>query len=761
MTADGYPVDGTSALTYTIAKSFTDSSYWLSPATTWVMEWQGTGQANLHNGTSFGATNFIVTNIGAGTTVIGSGALPWTSTNLIQVTGTNGYIEFTNGSGAFQYTIDFPSGKTYTNFTNLRIYRKSDQAALNGGQIFTSEFLSSITALNPSVLRTMDWTNTNNSNLANWANRSQTSHISYLGGRLDPTLYGGVAVGPDTYACSAPSGWGGLVDGATVQVYFQNANTITTPTLNVASTGAITITSLTNGALSAGTIPAGSLGTLVYNTWLNAWIARFSNPSSFQSGGSLTATMPVEIMVALANTTNMDLWINIPHLASTSFSSSMASLIASTLNSNLNCYFEFSNEVWNSAPGFSQTNISYAIGAYLGFPASSNRQQDGYYGLKVSQHYPVIKTAWLGAGRTVATLRRVMAVWIADPSPVSASQGNRMNGGDLNTSLGYVNYNAQVGVSYNAGSPTFSRPIDQCEVIAYAPYFNGGCINDGGGYGGAYPAASVTLLQAAADNYASNIPASMDAALQWVDFDTRRGSKSQQAVTIGGDTKTFTVPGAAPANNLFVSFYTTGVAFSGIDYTQIYWVVNSSGSTFQISAARSGAAITGISGGSGTQYTGVVSDTCLQRVQAVYFAPTNTYGFGWAQIAASYNGVRPPGSSNLGITCYEGGLQSRAPTSSEATTIGASGYSASITTLLAAYKNHPIYGCRIATDYVSSLTSITTAQGVTGQILPSWFSPFGPNQWALYPGGPVTTPFQTWNGLSLWNKNKRRLTIMT
>jgi hypothetical protein len=59
------------------------------------------------------------------------------------------------------------------------------------------------------------------------------------------------------------------------------------------------------------------------------------------------------------------------------------------------------------------------------------------------------------------------------------------------------------------------------------------------------------------------------------------------------------------------------------------------------------------------------------------------------------------------------------------------------------------------------LTSITTAQGVTGQILPSWFSPFGPNQWALYPSDPATTPFQTWNGLSLWNNNKRRLTIMT
>jgi hypothetical protein len=207
-----------------------------------------------------------------------------------------------------------------------------------------------------------------------------------------------------------------------------------------------------------------------------------------------------------------------------------------------------------------------------------------------------------------------------------------MNGGDLATGLGFTNYDAQVGVNYNAGSPTFSRPIDQCEVIAYAPYFNGGCINDGGGYGGAYPTASATLLQNAADNYASAVPASMDAALRWVDFDTRRGSRTQQTVTIGGDTKTFTVPGAAPANASFVSFYTTGTAFSGIDYTQIYWVINSSGSTFQISTTSSGTAITGISGGSGTQYTGSVTASALQRLQALYFATTNSSSFGWAQI---------------------------------------------------------------------------------------------------------------------------------
>ena len=57
---------------------------------------------------------------------------------------------------------------------------------------------------------------------------------------------------------------------------------------------------------------------------------------------------PVEIMVELANQTNTDPWFNIPHQASDEYVNNFANYVKNNLNSNLNVYVEYSNEVWNS-----------------------------------------------------------------------------------------------------------------------------------------------------------------------------------------------------------------------------------------------------------------------------------------------------------------------------------------------------------------------------------------------------------------------------
>lgn len=62
---------------------------------------------------------------------------------------------------------------------------------------------------------------------------------------------------------------------------------------------------------------------------------------------------PVEVMVELANETNSDPWFNIPHQASDEYVTNFAQYVKNNLNSNLDVYVEYSNEVWNL--GFEQT----------------------------------------------------------------------------------------------------------------------------------------------------------------------------------------------------------------------------------------------------------------------------------------------------------------------------------------------------------------------------------------------------------------------
>lgn len=57
--------------------------------------------------------------------------------------------------------------------------------------------------------------------------------------------------------------------------------------------------------------------------------------------------VPYEIMIQLANQTQTDVWICVPHMASENYITQMAALFRDQLHSNLKIYLEYSNEVWN------------------------------------------------------------------------------------------------------------------------------------------------------------------------------------------------------------------------------------------------------------------------------------------------------------------------------------------------------------------------------------------------------------------------------
>ena len=74
--------------------------------------------------------------------------------------------------------------------------------------------------------------------------------------------------------------------------------------------------------------------------------------------------VPVEVMTALANTLQRNIWINIPHIANDNYVRQYAKQVSAELDSSLKIYIEYSNEVWN--PGFAGHTYATSKGTELG-----------------------------------------------------------------------------------------------------------------------------------------------------------------------------------------------------------------------------------------------------------------------------------------------------------------------------------------------------------------------------------------------------------
>jgi hypothetical protein len=79
-----------------------------------------------------------------------------------------------------------------------------------------------------------------------------------------------------------------------------------------------------------------------------------------------------EHVIEIANRTQTDPWINVPVSASSDYVTQLATLFQQTLDPGLNIYVESSNEVWNSAPGFEQTQYNSQQAADLGLTDIQN-----------------------------------------------------------------------------------------------------------------------------------------------------------------------------------------------------------------------------------------------------------------------------------------------------------------------------------------------------------------------------------------------------
>jgi len=80
--------------------------------------------------------------------------------------------------------------------------------------------------------------------------------------------------------------------------------------------------------------------------------------------------MPYEWMIDLCNATGKDLWIQVPHLASSDLIRKLADLCATRLDPKLRVWFEYSNEIWNGIGPYlpQQNKARTAAAAHFGVP---------------------------------------------------------------------------------------------------------------------------------------------------------------------------------------------------------------------------------------------------------------------------------------------------------------------------------------------------------------------------------------------------------
>jgi hypothetical protein len=113
--------------------------------------------------------------------------------------------------------------------------------------------------------------------------------------------------------------------------------------------------------------------------------------------------VPIEVMVALANELGVDVWFNMPHLATADYVNEFATYVHIFLGKKQKAYVEYSNETWNG--GFTQAAYMISQG-HLQWPSAPANFDTGrsFYGMRTAQMADIWKAAW-GADRS-----RVIAV---------------------------------------------------------------------------------------------------------------------------------------------------------------------------------------------------------------------------------------------------------------------------------------------------------------------------------------------------------------
>lgn len=251
--------------------------------------------------------------------------------------------------------------------TEFLLMREDQEALYDAGEIFNPDYIAMMRRMNPRVVRYLGWNHINNSNRAQHIHDTPNGYISYSVPQWPPSLFVTGAAhdsGTDTYSVSAPSGWAGLVDGATVQFKSPATNLTTAPKLNVGGTGAIVIKTQAqnlnqaiNTAGGTDSITLNTSNTFVYNAKIGTWV---------YSRGGLIASVPLDVQTDLCNKLAVGCWYQFPAFYTDTAVASYVQQILGRLNPSLTTWLEYGNEFGSTGAAFTQTfwaaMMSYAKG---------------------------------------------------------------------------------------------------------------------------------------------------------------------------------------------------------------------------------------------------------------------------------------------------------------------------------------------------------------------------------------------------------------
>lgn len=338
---NGYPADGSSAVTRCFIPSQTDR-----PGN-WIIDWVG----NLTT------LYFPVTH----TPVSGTAS------------GVNGSYTFTptgGDSAEFPGQIQIDVGITASNsgnpVTRMRLYHEDDAGVINT-QVFNTKFIDILTELKPGYLRFLDWFPANSCNIPHWDYRTPVNAICYNGIYHTTRTATSVSNTGDAFTCTLPGG-ASLTDKTLIHIVWSASSS--NPTLSGKSV------KTTNGQTAS--VSSGDTWTLVYDADLDYWLGEREG---------LSSSVPVELMIQLCNEIGANFWGHIPGFAAdnpANWATPCATYCRDNLNSGLVAKYEIVNEIWNTATGFPFSSYFSNKGVDRWGASPGGDARNNYYGYVLS-----------------------------------------------------------------------------------------------------------------------------------------------------------------------------------------------------------------------------------------------------------------------------------------------------------------------------------------------------------------------------------------
>ncbi|WP_316228368.1 MULTISPECIES: hypothetical protein [unclassified Bradyrhizobium] len=343
-----------------------------------------------------------------------------------------------------------------------------------------------------------------------------TANITVSGGAVTavtlvsgtPTS-GGYRVG-DVLSAAA-STIGGTGSGFSIPV----STTSAALTANVGGRGVVPLFDMAGLALT--NLAANTSTTMFYDDLLGGYVT-----AAGHGYGADLGTMPIEMLVGLANRLTCGLWLALPpHITLTNSvmegGSNSVAQMAAYVSANLllgEALFELGNELWNFGYPYTFQNQFFAnCGLKVGFPSDNNRRLYGWHGYRTAQMADAVASAWVGGGVPAKIVSAFQAF-----STTTALKTYRLQGADLapvaNGGQGNATWASYTGNANLTASP--NRPVDKTDVLAYATYYSGhNCTN----FDGNWTLAKFNAVKVWADLYQTGTAANIDSALQSLDAD--------------------------------------------------------------------------------------------------------------------------------------------------------------------------------------------------------------------------------------------------